>query len=131
MTEGEQPFVRPDVPFDRWESHARDVTQPVPDLPIFDVADFEGQAVPPRKWHVDGLIPGENVTLFMADGAVGKSTLAARSAAPPFWGSLGSAFHVLKARSSSLAPRMTSLNSTGASKPFVNRLVSATQTYAG
>jgi len=32
--------------------------------------------VPPRVWHVEGLVPGNTVTLLGGDGGVGKSTLA-------------------------------------------------------
>jgi len=37
--------------------------------------------VPPRLWHVEGLIPGQQVTLLGGDGGVGKSTLALQLAA--------------------------------------------------
>ncbi len=45
-------------------------------LPVFSAASLEGQAVPPRKWHVRDLIPAETVTLLYGDGGTGKSLLA-------------------------------------------------------
>jgi RecA-family ATPase len=40
------------------------------------LADFDGQAVPPRQWIVEGLIPDRNVTDLSGDGGTGKSILA-------------------------------------------------------
>lgn len=45
-------------------------------LPIVSPVSFEDKPVPPRPWHVPGLIPGRNVTLLSGDGGVGKSLLA-------------------------------------------------------
>jgi len=50
-------------------------------LELFDVADFEGAAVPPRKWLVQGFIPAETVTLLYGDGGTGKSLLSIQLAA--------------------------------------------------
>lgn len=45
--------------------------------PLFAPAsDWAGLPVPPRKWHVDGLIPGNTVTILGGDGGTGKSLLA-------------------------------------------------------
>lgn len=38
-------------------------------------ASLAGRSIPPREWHVPGLIPGRNVTLAGGDGATGKSLL--------------------------------------------------------
>lgn len=40
---------------------------------VFRASELEGQPVPERVWHVDGLIPGHTVTLFSGDGGTGKS----------------------------------------------------------
>ncbi|WP_336489723.1 AAA family ATPase [Methylobacterium nigriterrae] len=39
-------------------------------------ADLHGKPVPRRLWHVNGLIPANNVTLLGGDGGTGKSLLA-------------------------------------------------------
>ena len=39
-------------------------------------SDWAGLPVPPRKWHVQDLIPGNTVTLLGGDGGTGKSLLA-------------------------------------------------------
>lgn len=45
--------------------------------PLFAPAsDWAGLPIPPRKWHVDGLIPGNTVTILGGDGGTGKSLLA-------------------------------------------------------
>jgi RecA-family ATPase len=38
-------------------------------------ASLEGKPVPPREWDTAGWVPKQNVTLFSANGAVGKSLL--------------------------------------------------------
>lgn len=38
-------------------------------------ASLAGKPVPPRPWHVDGLIPAKTVTLLNADGGTGKSLI--------------------------------------------------------
>lgn len=47
----------------------------------FPASRFDGQAVPPRNWHVPDLIPASTVTLFGGDGGTGKSLLALQLAA--------------------------------------------------
>jgi RecA-family ATPase len=42
----------------------------------FTADTLHGRAVPPRPWHVQGMIPAGQVTLLSGDGGVGKSTLA-------------------------------------------------------
>ena len=42
----------------------------------FTAASLEGLPVPPRVWHVPGLVPARTVTLLGGDGGVGKSILA-------------------------------------------------------
>ncbi|OWY04698.1 hypothetical protein B6V75_00660 [Thioclava sp. F1Mire-8] len=45
--------------------------------PLFlPASEWAGLPIPPRKWHVDGLIPGNTVTLLGGDGGTGKSLLA-------------------------------------------------------
>ena len=43
---------------------------------FFPASDFEGITPPPRKWHVEGLIPANQVTMLGGDGGVGKSLIA-------------------------------------------------------
>jgi RecA-family ATPase len=45
-------------------------------LPVIDLAEFEGQPLPERKWLVRDRIPARNVTLLSGEGAVGKSLVA-------------------------------------------------------
>lgn len=44
-------------------------------LETFSLADLAGQAVPTRKWLVDGIVPAGTVSLLYGDGGVGKSLL--------------------------------------------------------
>jgi RecA-family ATPase len=43
---------------------------------FFPACDFADKPIPPRHWHVDGLVPGGTVTLLSGDGGTGKSLLA-------------------------------------------------------
>lgn len=43
-------------------------------------SDWAGLPVPPRKWHVEDLIPGNTVTILGGDGGTGKSLLALQMA---------------------------------------------------
>lgn len=43
---------------------------------FFPASDFDGIMPPPRQWHVEGLIPANQVTMLGGDGGVGKSLLA-------------------------------------------------------
>lgn len=43
---------------------------------LLKASSFHGMLVPPRSWHVEGLIPGSTVTLLSGDGGTGKSLLA-------------------------------------------------------
>lgn len=43
---------------------------------FFPASDFDGVTPPPREWHVDELIPANQVTMLGGDGGVGKSLLA-------------------------------------------------------
>ena len=43
---------------------------------FFPASDFDGITPPARQWHVDGLIPANQVTMLGGDGGVGKSLLA-------------------------------------------------------
>ena len=45
-------------------------------LPFFDAAEFDGVAVPQRRWLVKGRLPMRNVSLLSGDGAIGKTTIA-------------------------------------------------------
>jgi KaiC/GvpD/RAD55 family RecA-like ATPase len=49
---------------------------PINDLPVIDIATWEGKEVADREWFIDGLIPARNVTLLSGDGGLGKSLLA-------------------------------------------------------
>lgn len=42
-------------------------------LPTVLASSFAGRDVPPREWHVEGMVPAKNVTLFFGDGGTGKS----------------------------------------------------------
>ncbi|PWG16335.1 AAA family ATPase [Salibaculum griseiflavum] len=43
---------------------------------FFPASQLHGQAIPPRKWLVEDLVPLENVTMLYGDGGTGKSLLA-------------------------------------------------------
>ena len=43
---------------------------------FFCAAELHGKAIPPRLWHVAGLIPAGTVTTLNGDGGTGKSLLA-------------------------------------------------------
>jgi RecA-family ATPase len=43
---------------------------------FFPASDLEGEPVPPRRWHVEGLIPAKTITLLSGDGGAGKSLIA-------------------------------------------------------
>ena len=45
-------------------------------LNLINAADFEGQPIPEREWHVSDLIPAGIVTMLGGDGGAGKSLLA-------------------------------------------------------
>lgn len=45
-------------------------------LPIIDPTLWEGLPIPPRSWHVEGLIPARTVTKLSGAGGEGKSLLA-------------------------------------------------------
>ncbi|MFC6657133.1 AAA family ATPase [Roseibium salinum] len=45
-------------------------------LPVVNAASLAHEAVKPRSWHVEDLIPGNTVTLLNGDGGTGKSLLA-------------------------------------------------------
>jgi RecA-family ATPase len=45
-------------------------------LPVIDMARWEGQETPQRRWHVRERIPGRNVTLLSGEGSVGKTLIA-------------------------------------------------------
>lgn len=48
---------------------------------FFAASDLEGQHIPPRRWHVEGLVPSGTVTLLGGDGGTGKSLVALQLAA--------------------------------------------------
>lgn len=50
-------------------------------IELVNAASLAGRPAPPREWHVEDLIPGNQVTLLMGDGATGKSLLALQLAA--------------------------------------------------
>ena len=75
MTEALDPADFVNVkPFTPRGGHA--AVEPLVPLPTFRASRFSGIPLPQREWHVEGLIPAHNVTLLMADGATGKSTIA-------------------------------------------------------
>ncbi|WP_084327508.1 AAA family ATPase [Salinarimonas rosea] len=45
-------------------------------LATLDASALYGKPVPPRAWHVDGLIPSGTVTIVNGDGGTGKSLIA-------------------------------------------------------
>jgi RecA-family ATPase len=45
-------------------------------IQVVGAEEFEGKPVPPRPWHVQGLLPGRTVSLLSGDGGAGKSLLA-------------------------------------------------------
>jgi len=45
-------------------------------LTTIAASDLAGLPIPPRPWHVDGLIPGRTVTGLSGDGGTNKTTLA-------------------------------------------------------
>jgi RecA-family ATPase len=45
-------------------------------LGTFSASTLAGKRAPPRRFHVDGLVPSRNVTLLYGDGGTGKSLLA-------------------------------------------------------
>lgn len=57
-------------------------------LPAIDLLDLLAKPVPPRLWHVDGLIPANTVTLLYGDGATGKSLIALQLAVATVMGGL-------------------------------------------
>lgn len=48
---------------------------------IFTADTLADKPVPPREWHVEGLVPARTVTLLNGDGGTGKSLLALQLAA--------------------------------------------------
>jgi RecA-family ATPase len=48
---------------------------------FFPASDLEGKPVPPRRFHVDGLIPAKTITILSGDGGTGKSLTALQLAA--------------------------------------------------
>ncbi|WP_408591881.1 AAA family ATPase [Novosphingobium sp.] len=80
-----KPVKLPDVPNELrrsltalWEAKRGAVPSPVPAdeiLPTVDASSLAGQPIPERRWLVDDVIPGDNVTLIYGDGAAGKSLL--------------------------------------------------------
>lgn len=56
-------------------------TAATPELRTVDADTLHGIPVPPRLFHVDGIIPARNVTLLTGDGGTGKSLLALQLAA--------------------------------------------------
>lgn len=43
---------------------------------ILDAEELLAAPAPPRRWLIEGLIPGDDVTLLSGDGGIGKTTLA-------------------------------------------------------
>lgn len=74
----DDPLGCADVTFGEFQTQTQVMIDPRRSLPAFRVSDFQGQPIPARRWHVDGLLPAENVSLLTADGAVGKTTLCAQ-----------------------------------------------------
>jgi RecA-family ATPase len=65
-------------------------------LPAIDPRDWQGKAVPERKWFVEGLIPDRTVTNISGDGGSGKTLIvmqliAASSLKMPWFGKAVSA----------------------------------------
>ena len=47
-----------------------------PPSQFLPASSLDGQPVPPREWHVEGLIPCATVSMLCGDGGIGKSLLA-------------------------------------------------------
>lgn len=54
---------------------------------FFSATEFAGITPPTRQWHVDGLIPANQVTMLGGDGGVGKSLVALQLATATALGS--------------------------------------------
>lgn len=65
---------------------------------VLNPADWQGQAIPEREWHVEGLIPSRTVTLMSGDGGKGKSLLALQLAAATALGRCSAGFSPAKGR---------------------------------
>lgn len=68
----------PPPPLDAYRSEA---PEPVRTSTFQSAATLHGQPIPPRLWHVEGIIPGRTVTMLNGDGGAGKSLLALQLAA--------------------------------------------------
>lgn len=71
----------PDLPGEWWRNEREPSKPPPRKLPIVDAASLAGREIPPRLWHVQGMIPVGTVTLLGGDGGTGKSLLAEQLAA--------------------------------------------------
>ena len=78
----------PDLPGEWWRNEREPSKPPSRKLPIVDAASLAGREIPPRVWHVQGMIPVGTVTLLGGDGGTGKSLLAEQLAAATALGSL-------------------------------------------
>lgn len=50
-------------------------------FPIIEATSLAGRPIPPRAWHVAGMMPSRNITLLGGDGGTGKSIIALHLAA--------------------------------------------------
>ena len=58
-----------------WEVADRLALPGIGERPTFRASELSGLTVPEREWHVPGLMPCRNVTLLMANGGDGRSTI--------------------------------------------------------
>lgn len=56
-------------------AHRKPVVEAPPPFPVVDASTLAGKPIPPRLWHVEGMIPTATVTLLNGDGGTGKSLL--------------------------------------------------------
>lgn len=77
--------IRPFAPIDAepvYTSGFQDPQAPAPvTLPVIDATSLAGKEVPPRRWHVQDLIPAGTVTILNGDGGTGKSLISLQLAA--------------------------------------------------
>ncbi|MCV2872595.1 AAA family ATPase [Defluviimonas sp. WL0050] len=74
----ETPDMQPPPPP---EAYLNEVSEVERKSTFVSAATLHGQDIPKREWHVDGFVPGHNVTLINGDGGTGKSLLALQLAA--------------------------------------------------
>jgi hypothetical protein len=85
------PGAEPYVTIERFVPNEAAPQDDIAELPVVTASSLAGKPAPSRPWHVEGMIPGRQVTLLGGDGGVGKSILAMQLGAQPQPASRGSA----------------------------------------